>query len=747
MTRAIMLDDEISEAISEVSATSGELPLEVTHEDYLRNSQRRARFNPTTPPGSNASAGAGGGSRSGGVRRFTSLLGGRQGGGGKKSSLPPLSGDHGSVGSETKSLYSSANKTIGSMETIKVSNKAEKPASPDSSSSPSKKEKKRWNKLKRMIGVKSSPEATRHDTVSSVDGVASATGNRQRSLTEESTSNEFKPRRRVRSSPDRKTIATSEHLQRHQQEMDDDSIRGRFDGVDILYLGGVHLTVASAAAGVSVEKLPPWDQPVVCTFTGQPTRWSPAEVVSNAVWASSGRDPPEIILDGFCPGPDGRWSVRIMSRRDESAATKDKPQAPQKPNWFSFDSTPPPLQMTRSHDDSTSDDGGSPVVSLRRLLWGSDPTPSDVAAIEAARTTSSFRSENSDPMLDLGARCSIPIDIDDDTFIISTREHIHSLHDVASVSLAKGDLQDALRIFEALLKGLDSLTDDDLRFMKGSVIHNMGVLQLWMGQPADAVATFSKALEERMKQLPSRHPDIAVTLARKAAACFGLGRHGEAIAGLNEALAITPEDHLIRAKLLNNLGVIHYFQNDAGGALREFTKGIEIQRNWLENPVRRVPTVYEAAVTLSNMGKVYLETSEDELALYLYEEALLLETTVLRKDHDFVLMTLTSLAVAKAQNGQFSKALQILQGCLRSRNTRFGVLSAESMETVGLNSYVYARKGDLENALKCLLTVRKWQKANLAENHTALLKSRQCQKAIEAKLGENEASSVSNVWI
>jgi len=531
--------------------------------------------------------------------------------------------------------------------------------------------------------------------------------------------------------------SSSEHLNRHQQEqaMSDESIRGRFDGIDIFLLNDVYLQPPSTAEGVSFDQLPPWDRPLECTFTGQPTQWTPAEIVSKAVWASSGRDP-EMVLDGYCPGPNGRWSVRVH----QQSAVKEKPvPKTNMSSWWNFEAPLPQLQPSRSHDSASDDgDGGSsPILTLRRMIFG-DSTPDAIDRVETLVTAESSHSDSNDPMQELAARCSIPIDLDDDTFIITTREHIHSLHDVASASITQGNFQDAHRIMESLLQGLGALADLDLRFMKGAALHNLGLLELWMGQFSNAAITFCKALDERNRTFPSKHPDIAVTLSCKAAACFAVGRYGEAIAGIKEAIEIIPPDHRTRAKLLNNLGVIYSFHNDYAGALRELTSGLEIQRQWLDVPVRRETTVYDAAVLLSNMGRIYLHTDDNELALYVYEEALLLETTIFRKDHDFVLATLTSLAIAKAAREDFGNALQILQGCLRSQNNRFGVLSTECMETVGLSSYIYARMGDFESALKCLETVRKWQKVNLPENHTALLKSDYCQKALAAKLGKND---------
>ena len=108
------------------------------------------------------------------------------------------------------------------------------------------------------------------------------------------------------------------------------------------------------------------------------------------------------------------------------------------------------------------------------------------------------------------------------------------------------------------------------------------------------------------------------------------------------------------------------------------------------------------------MGKVYLDLAEFDLSLHAYEEAVLLLTSVYSKDHDMVLSCLSSLAVAKSQKGDLDHGLQILKGCLRSQNNRFGEMSAASIETIGLIGYLHAKKGEFGAALKHLSSVRKW---------------------------------------
>ncbi len=105
-----------------------------------------------------------------------------------------------------------------------------------------------------------------------------------------------------------------------------------------------------------------------------------------------------------------------------------------------------------------------------------------------------------------------------------------------------------------------------------------------------------------------------------------------------------------------------------------------------------------------------------------------------RKDHDIVLAGLTSLALAKAQNKQLKKALQILTGCLRSQNVRFGTNSVASIDTTGLMGYLYAREENFDEALNCLVKVKKWQSARLPASHSELEATNEAIKKLEESI-------------
>jgi hypothetical protein len=105
---------------------------------------------------------------------------------------------------------------------------------------------------------------------------------------------------------------------------------------------------------------------------------------------------------------------------------------------------------------------------------------------------------------------------------------------------------------------------------------------------------------------------------------------------------------------------------------------------------RRETDVYDAAVL--QYGEALPEKPDYDLAYFVYEEALLLQTTLW--DHDVVLVSLTSLALASADN---QLKLQILTGCLRSQNVRWDN-SVASIDTTSLMGYLYAREENYDEA-------------------------------------------------
>jgi len=724
-----------------------------------------------------------------------------------------VSSDHDTVNS-AEDLVSVSNFSVGCLSTtsnvtIKVSNKSKKPTMnkatskiatttiSEGESPPKNKTQVRWSKIKkRIIGGKNAyesinatkstttstelprtpPSLTRRQSHSSgkhSGSSAPAALERRRLHSADAASSKFLDIERVRSSATSTPISgagtgTNYNDQREYAILDS-CIRGRLDGIDVISLGNAQ-NISHACDGPTSVSDPldpahsteknesstsksPWDDFPDFSFTGKNVCVTPAHLVSNMLWTSGGKQPPEMILEGYIP-EDDRWNVRIEQRRKQSfpdAVATIPPSASSSNSSLPSDPKLPsqPQATAIEEYEILSSEDGSPILPTQNLwnnLWGPETAPINLAERKKLLDAVDHSESSNDMLLNLAAECSIPIDVDEDAFIVSTREHFLAIHELASVPISNGRFEAAIRIFEKLLAGLDLLTSEDKKtargLMRGATLHNIGVLRMWQGHYRSSSTTFEQVVEERSRTLSNSHPDIAVSLARKALSLFALDRFEGSLKCLYQARNMLPVDSPSRAKLLNNIGVVRYHQQDYAAALNDFIKALEIQRLWLDEGVRRESIVYDTAVTLGNMGKLYLEQGDCDLAYYVYEEALLLQTTIFRKDSDLVLSSLMNLALAKAKNSQVKKALQILQGCTRSQNARFGPDSARAKETVGLMGFLYAREKSYEEALRCFRAIKKWQKNHLPPNHPSIQKTKEMIRSVEKSIGADIS-----VWI
>jgi tetratricopeptide (TPR) repeat protein len=173
------------------------------------------------------------------------------------------------------------------------------------------------------------------------------------------------------------------------------------------------------------------------------------------------------------------------------------------------------------------------------------------------------------------------------------------------------------------LTGLEAASNSKFEHLVGCTHHNIGIIHMCQGNFGDALESFEKAVFVRSKCLPHNHPDIAVSLTRQGTAFFALEKYDEAFQSFEIALGMCPAEDATRGKILNNMGVVQYQQQQYGKALESLTSALVIQRQWLDGPVRREPMVYDASVTLGNMGKLYLRNGDYDLSYFVYEEACL----------------------------------------------------------------------------------------------------------------------------
>lgn len=614
-----------------------------------------------------------------------------------------------------------ATQTVCSVETVKVSNKATLSPVAEDAKTP-------WNKIIRVLKPfkPSSPaesEDTKMLTKTNRRRVQSYDKGASKNNAETTFSFLFANPMLERSSSIDSNQSSLKKLELAALDM---SVRGHFDGVDAMRLGSV-LWQTSNTDSDEPSHLFPWDD-TRYTVAGRSTRYSPADLVKEMLWTSSGRAKPEMILDGFIPGPEDRWSVQIENLPNVNFAFTCAPE-----------SSGPPLLQAVSTDENTSstgtDDHDSPTMCSHKLwtsLWGSDPMPGgqpnrDLLIQVGCHTgeKDARKIQNSDandmiiddPLLSLAACKSIPIDIDEDTFIVSTRDHLMSIQDIAAVPLSEGRFDTALRILEKLISGLETNVTDERKYIRGTTYHNIGLIHLWQGNYTQAHSALSEALKERKKNL-RYHIDVVVTISRLSQSLFALERFDEAATVLEECLTLVGEDTVVLAKVLNNLAIVYYHEQEVSKALRYLTQALEAQRQCLDAPIRREHIVYDTAITLSNMGKLCLAETNFELCCSVYEEALLLQTSIFKKDHPLVMQAYVNLAWAKALAGHSRTALRLLESCHRVQTMHFGPDAAATVETEGWMAHFHARVEQYNEALPIYQRIREWQNQHLATNST-----------------------------
>lgn len=117
-------------------------------------------------------------------------------------------------------------------------------------------------------------------------------------------------------------------------------------------------------------------------------------------------------------------------------------------------------------------------------------------------------------------------------------------------------------------------------------------------------------------------------MVRLGDAFFALGLFNDALGSMTKALEMSPTENASRAKILNNIGVIHYQLAEYEKSLEAFISALEIQRQWLDGPIRRQPIVYDASVTMCNMGKLYIKQDQYKLSYNVFEEAFVVSTSM-----------------------------------------------------------------------------------------------------------------------
>ena len=115
--------------------------------------------------------------------------------------------------------------------------------------------------------------------------------------------------------------------------------------------------------------------------------------------------------------------------------------------------------------------------------------------------------------------------------------------------------------------------------------------------------------------------ELQVSLVRQGETQFALGIFEDALESMKRAVTMSPVEDCTRAKILNNLGAVHYQLDNHEESLDAFIAALEIQRRMLGSPIRRQHIVHDASLTMCNMGKLYIKQGLFRMSYTVFEEA------------------------------------------------------------------------------------------------------------------------------
>jgi len=290
-----------------------------------------------------------------------------------------------------------------------------------------------------------------------------------------------------------------------------------------------------------------------------------------------------------------------------------------------------------------------------------------------------------------------PIDIDTCTrHLTSTeRRHLRAMHELGHKQLQNANYVQAIEVFSEILRGQKE------RHGKRSsqcavAMHNLGVVCMKCNKYIETVRLCDGAARIRVEKLGQDHLDVASSLSQQGVALMELKEFPLALASFREALRIRTKawtngwglensvNHPLIVRLLNNIGCALFEMNELDESQVTFENALAMQRELMKmkksqavkkeagddkdiDPKDSYHAPLSIALTLTNLGSIHLRLSEFDKSLVYFEEAVLIQESVLGENHKIVMNTKESISfVLQSQEKQkiSSKSVDRIGGIL-----------------------------------------------------------------------------------
>lgn len=194
---------------------------------------------------------------------------------------------------------------------------------------------------------------------------------------------------------------------------------------------------------------------------------------------------------------------------------------------------------------------------------------------------------------------------------------------------------------------------DDAACLLGITLHNIAVVTAFAGQYKESIELFRDAVEAKKTYFGDTHHLVADSLNELGILYFAHGRFDEALVVLQDAKDLRTEkfgsDHPKVAMVVNNIACIEFLSNDQGSALAMFREGKHILRCAMGQSKTMVRLdLLHMAIVYCNLGYVESRLKNYDEAQSLFEEALMVQQSVLDGTHETIMDTLANIEFTNA---------------------------------------------------------------------------------------------------
>eukprot|EP00934_Nitzschia_sp_Nitz4_P006780 Nitzschia sp. Nitz4//scaffold145_size56662//27448//29252//NITZ4_006558-RA/size56662-processed-gene-0.28-mRNA-1//-1//CDS//3329536580//6770//frame0 len=293
-----------------------------------------------------------------------------------------------------------------------------------------------------------------------------------------------------------------------------------------------------------------------------------------------------------------------------------------------------------------------------------------------------------------------------DTLVETTGERMtgKEVHEKAKEILNMGHYAQALLMFQALQQAqLDRF--GEWHSSVGAATHNVGVVQLRMGQAKEAEEVLERAVAIRRKVLGNDHLDLALSLAKLGSARVVLQKFDEGLKVLREALRITRKtlgrSHKTVAQILCHIACLYFEAGELYASEATFEDALDMYREVFPTETDRDACMVQMTEILCNIGSVHNRRKNYAGAIECFREAVDLQRGVLGHDHPRVIAALDNLGYSFSKNKSYNQALTCYNEMSAAQVSHYGSFTIDCCHTLRKQLVMYEKMKNLDGATQC----------------------------------------------